>query len=171
MPKGQGCAKIQELLKHQKPHVTIKEILYKLCTEFTIIHQVDLTRRGVGSEIKSKSNITEGGLSGKRGSAARTVWQRKADAHVMLIEGKRGKTSAISRDQELDQIRRDRNLNHTVHTIPSQADSARKRNNMLRRCVVCAAGMSSSVVRRTVYQCEPYGVFLCIKIHGRKKKR
>ena len=32
VPKGQGYAKIQEHLKHQKPRVTMKEILYKLCT-------------------------------------------------------------------------------------------------------------------------------------------
>ena len=32
VPKGQGFAKIQEHLKQQKPRVTMKEILHKLCT-------------------------------------------------------------------------------------------------------------------------------------------
>ena len=148
--------------------MTTKDILYKLCTEFTAVHMFDLTCRGI--ESKSKSNSAEGGLLGKMGMTTHDVMQKEDNAHVRLIEGKQQKLALFSADEEVDQIHRDRNVNHTVGTIPSQADSARKRNSILPRCVVCTATMSSSTAHCTAYQCETCEVFLCIKMHSRKKK-
>ena len=42
---GQWYTIIQTHIKHIKPRVTTKEILYKLSTTFIIIHPVDLTCR------------------------------------------------------------------------------------------------------------------------------
>ena len=141
-----------------KPRVTMKDILYKLSTSFTIIHLVNITCREFGKKITT--------------TVRRVVcWAReellREKMKLVHTRGCQRGSNRIWRYfpqiKKLDQIWKYIDLNHTVRTCHVQAKSAKKRKKCqstgatsreeweprqtktkapaLTRCVVCTAGI------------------------------
>ena len=117
MPKGKGYTKIQSFLWNLPKDFSVKEVLFKLATTYTIINPVlGLTPRsplkdGTTCEICSDNDIET--TTGRGMSTAQT----EAAAYVGTIENKRNKFKLFCNDAMLDRIRLDSKLDHTQRSI------------------------------------------------------
>ena len=130
VPKGQGYTKIQVHLWHLRKEFTLKEVLLKLATTYTVRNQIKgfipgspmpgTTAKETEENRGDESDDSVEMLS-QRGVRS---WQSQAMAKIRSIEGKRNKFNLFCQDEMLDRIRCDYRLNHSQISI---ADISRKK--------------------------------------------
>ena len=127
IPKGQGYSKIQQHLWHLGKVFTLKEVLYKLATTYTVRNQI----KGFipGSPMPGKSTNDDDDESNgdveptRRGLSS---WQSQALAYIRGMQNKRYKFNLFCKDELLERIRLDTKLNHSQVSL-STINSGKKR--------------------------------------------
>ncbi len=130
VPVGNVYSRIQVHLGHLGKEYTLKEVLLKIATTYTIIHPVLSVVPGSpmpGRLLLCDGNDDDDEIQNRLSRRGLSTWQKEAILYTRkMLDGKRGKFKRFCNDEDLNRIRLDTQLNHAQTTV-STANSYKKK--------------------------------------------